>query len=300
MMGDLEGASQSVSLRRQLTEAQENLRLLEERQSEYVLSTDVPSQLIKEKRKLCKRIASLKTELSRSVQGAVGENEALLVASYLREAALAGLDMGRLPHDNLGAMLERIVRQIIERDCDHLSRGHAQIPSADEFCRLLSYLGWYMFNEGIISCDPESAVVEIQGILADLERTKYKVEPVLDWLVTTYWFQETSRGAFEFRDSYIINVFAAMELKERFPTVYDSATLGLGPGSDPAKWQKTIVLLAGMLAPDQAAELLKVLLDLGWIQLAGRCIVEGQPIPHSIVACVINALLGQLGSGKLS
>jgi len=52
-----------ASLRRQLAEAQANLRLIEERESAYVLSTDVPLQLVKEKRLLQKRIADLEARL---------------------------------------------------------------------------------------------------------------------------------------------------------------------------------------------------------------------------------------------
>lgn len=47
------------SLRRQLSEALENLRLLQERKAEYVMSTDVPLQLIKEERRLLERIEEL-------------------------------------------------------------------------------------------------------------------------------------------------------------------------------------------------------------------------------------------------
>jgi len=38
----------AASLRRQLAEARANLRLIEEREAEYVLGTDVPLQLVKE------------------------------------------------------------------------------------------------------------------------------------------------------------------------------------------------------------------------------------------------------------
>jgi hypothetical protein len=36
-----------ASLRRRLAEARENLRLIEERKAEFVMSTDVPLQLVK-------------------------------------------------------------------------------------------------------------------------------------------------------------------------------------------------------------------------------------------------------------
>jgi hypothetical protein len=54
---------QAESRRRQLDEALANLRLVEERESEYVLGTDVPLQLVKERRRLEEQIAELEAEL---------------------------------------------------------------------------------------------------------------------------------------------------------------------------------------------------------------------------------------------
>ena len=48
-----------LSIQRQLAEARENLRLIQERQAEFVLSTDIPLQLVKEERRLLDRIAEL-------------------------------------------------------------------------------------------------------------------------------------------------------------------------------------------------------------------------------------------------
>jgi hypothetical protein len=50
-------------VRRQLAAAQANLRLIEKRAAEYVLSTDVPLQLVKEQQRLQQRIASLEARL---------------------------------------------------------------------------------------------------------------------------------------------------------------------------------------------------------------------------------------------
>jgi len=52
------------SIRRQLAEARENLRLIEERQAEFVLSTDIPLQLVKERRRLLDRIVELERQLA--------------------------------------------------------------------------------------------------------------------------------------------------------------------------------------------------------------------------------------------
>jgi hypothetical protein len=51
--------SESAFPQRQLDEARENLQLVRERKSQYVLETDIPLQLIKEERGLLKRIEEL-------------------------------------------------------------------------------------------------------------------------------------------------------------------------------------------------------------------------------------------------
>jgi nucleotide-binding universal stress UspA family protein len=61
------------SLRRQLAEARENLRLIQERKGEFVLSTDVPLQLVKEERRWLDRIAELEQQLAAQSSAPVGE-----------------------------------------------------------------------------------------------------------------------------------------------------------------------------------------------------------------------------------
>lgn len=71
VVGGKPGISQSdagtegdeTSLRRQLSEAEANLKLIQERKSQYVLEVDVPLQLIKEERNLLERITDLKRQL---------------------------------------------------------------------------------------------------------------------------------------------------------------------------------------------------------------------------------------------
>jgi EAL domain-containing protein (putative c-di-GMP-specific phosphodiesterase class I) len=55
--------------RRQLAEAEENLRLIQERKSEYPLSTDIPISLIKEERKLEQHITSLRQQITETGKG---------------------------------------------------------------------------------------------------------------------------------------------------------------------------------------------------------------------------------------
>lgn len=60
------GMSDEVaSLRVQLANAEENLRLIRERKSEYVQQSDIPLQLIREERHLLKRIGALSARLEK-------------------------------------------------------------------------------------------------------------------------------------------------------------------------------------------------------------------------------------------
>ena len=66
MSVDLTGSgSELASLRRQLAEARENLRLIQERKSQYVMETDIPLDLIKRERQLVERIAELEQRVER-------------------------------------------------------------------------------------------------------------------------------------------------------------------------------------------------------------------------------------------
>jgi tetratricopeptide (TPR) repeat protein len=53
-----------LSFQRQLNEARESLRLIQERMAEYVLKTDIPLQLVREERRWLDRIAELEQQLA--------------------------------------------------------------------------------------------------------------------------------------------------------------------------------------------------------------------------------------------
>ena len=57
-------ADELLSLQRQLDEARTNLRLIRERKAEFVLSIDIPLQLVKEERDLSNRIAELEQQIT--------------------------------------------------------------------------------------------------------------------------------------------------------------------------------------------------------------------------------------------
>jgi len=68
-----------LSIQRQLDEARENLDLIKQRQAEYVLSTDIPLQLVKEERRLLDRIAELKQKLAKpTVPGGPGPRRGVM------------------------------------------------------------------------------------------------------------------------------------------------------------------------------------------------------------------------------
>jgi hypothetical protein len=78
-----------ASLQRQLNEARKNLRLIEERKVEYVVSTSIPLDLIRSERELRERIAELEQRLA--APPLQGETEIVTPAESrprLREALL--------------------------------------------------------------------------------------------------------------------------------------------------------------------------------------------------------------------
>lgn len=79
----------TASLQRQLDEKQGNLRLIEEREAEYVLRIDIPFQLVKEERKLRDEIDELKkllsSELGNSLNKAKGPSETVSLSKIESE-----------------------------------------------------------------------------------------------------------------------------------------------------------------------------------------------------------------------
>jgi len=61
------------SLRRQLAEMEESLRLIEERKAEYVLQSDIPLQLVKEERNLRRRIEETKAGIPQLEEALKGD-----------------------------------------------------------------------------------------------------------------------------------------------------------------------------------------------------------------------------------
>jgi len=99
--------AQAASLRRQLDEAKTNLQMIEEREADYVLSTDVPLQLIKEKRRLQKRIAELEAQLA-SV--GMSPTEAKAVTDSGRRASKGRSDVYSHYETGLHQLLSRVRR----------------------------------------------------------------------------------------------------------------------------------------------------------------------------------------------
>ena len=103
-MTDPTGDQQDLeSLRRQLAKARENLRLIDERIAEYVLATEVPLQLRKERDNLLKRIETLERDLKsypgprNSVEDILDKARILLDKNELDEA-IKLLKIARVQH----------------------------------------------------------------------------------------------------------------------------------------------------------------------------------------------------------
>jgi hypothetical protein len=98
-------------LQRQLANAEENLRLIQERKSEYVSEEEIPLQLIKNERKLVDRIAELRQRLGldtlivgwlHQTRGRTGSERthheyASTLSGYRQSLAQASLDLDSEP-----------------------------------------------------------------------------------------------------------------------------------------------------------------------------------------------------------
>jgi hypothetical protein len=88
-----------LSLQRQLDEVRENLRLIQERKAEFVLSIEIPLQLVKEEQRLLYRIAELEQQIAaRSASRSVTSvPEELLFCQKITELAqqVANLATGK-------------------------------------------------------------------------------------------------------------------------------------------------------------------------------------------------------------
>ena len=108
--------------------------------------------------------------------------------------------MKGLPIDNRGAVLERVVRCLLGRDCRLLLQSRKEQLDADICCRLLSYLGWHKCSEALDSYVQKNVIDIIGEILAQMHLGLYNAERVLDWLVATPWIERTESGDVEFPD----------------------------------------------------------------------------------------------------
>ena len=99
------------SLEHRLAEAEQNLRLINERISEYVLSTDVPPQLVKEKRQREQEIEELQAQLEQ------------LNESFAAPDPLSLIEPGpRTPVPVVQALLEKARDALAQRDYDEAYR----------------------------------------------------------------------------------------------------------------------------------------------------------------------------------
>jgi len=104
--------AETESLRRQLVEETENLRLIEERQAQYVMEVDIPLQLVKQAQAQRKKVAALQARIA-SLQPAYSEPES--------ESPTAT----RARQDSLRAQLERAEKVL--RVCEEQAAGYTRL-----------------------------------------------------------------------------------------------------------------------------------------------------------------------------
>ena len=115
--------AESEAMRHELKEARENLALVEERMADYVLSTDVPLQLIKEQRRLKSRIRQLERRLADPRPVEVLRRATKLAAGPLAET-LTGAPWRAL-RQRLLTQASRLPRQ------DYLDNGLLEATTGD-------------------------------------------------------------------------------------------------------------------------------------------------------------------------
>lgn len=136
--------SNPVTLERLLNQARSNLALIEERKAEYVLSTDIPLQLIKEERQLEAKIRWLERKIVEFKPIAVLRRATKLITGPLAEVLTGEPDQTQrkrwldqaslLPHAHyldvptLEAAVEELARLTIELEI--LLRAYALEPNA--------------------------------------------------------------------------------------------------------------------------------------------------------------------------
>jgi hypothetical protein len=81
----LKGKARVEWLRHELSEAEENLRVIQRRKAEYVLETDVPLQIIKNEQRLETKITNLKAQLAELEQAVATERLASEPGPSVRE-----------------------------------------------------------------------------------------------------------------------------------------------------------------------------------------------------------------------
>ncbi len=108
-------ADELLSLQRQLDEVRANLRLIRERKAEFVLSTDIPLQLVKEERDLSNRIAELEQQIAtRSTSSRVTSMPGQKRLSDLLDLLFVQTDLPPdMPlHEKIGNLLMTILGRI--------------------------------------------------------------------------------------------------------------------------------------------------------------------------------------------
>jgi hypothetical protein len=168
------------ALRWELAETRENLALILERKTEYVISTDVPLQLVKEERRLTRRIREIEQQIdqARPLELLRQATKSLTgpVARALDGMPWKGLKQQLLTQASKIPVHHHLDVAALERAADDLARLNREVALLLEAYRIGQ-------NPGQLEAVKQHAALIGQHLLSIYQLSRGKA-PELDWLVS--------------------------------------------------------------------------------------------------------------------
>jgi hypothetical protein len=172
---------QVATLRKELTEARENLALILERKAEYVLRRDIPLQLIKEERRLTRRIRGLEDEIDQARPITLLRQATKLLTERVARAAdgmpWKGLKQRLLTQASKIPMERHLDVAALERAADDMARLNSETAVLLEALRIRG-------NPGQLEAVEQHAAL-IAGHMLAIYRLAPGEAPELDRLAST-------------------------------------------------------------------------------------------------------------------
>ena len=169
------------ALRLELTKARENLPLILERKAEYVLSTDIPLQLVKEERRLTRRARELEQQIDQARPIELLRQATKLLTEPVARAVdgmpWKGLKQQLLTQASKIPMHRHLNVAALESAADDLARLNQEVTLLLEAYRIGR-------NPGQLEAVERRAALIAQHVL-DIYRLSPSKAPEMDWLVST-------------------------------------------------------------------------------------------------------------------